>query len=96
MVGYCIYIGFYEMELLRDIGIMVVMNLELNMGNVVGCLFVMCMFNEYGILMGFGIDGYMNDVMEFYKVGNVIYKYYLVDLNVVWVEIFIMLFDNNL
>ena len=55
----------------------------------------MRMFNEYGILMGLGTDGYTNDVTESYKVGNVIHKHHLADPNAAWAEIPTMLFDNN-
>lgn len=83
------------MELLRDTGTMVVTNPESNMGNAVGCPPAMRMFNEYGILMGLGTDGYTNDVTESYKVGNVIHKHHLADPNAAWAEIPTMLFDNN-
>lgn len=95
MAGHCIHIGPHEMELLRDTDTMVVTNPESNMGNAVGCPPAMRMFNEYGILMGLGTDGYTNDVTESYKVGNVIHKHHLADPNAAWAEIPTMLFDNN-
>lgn len=95
MAGHCIHIGPHEMELLRDTDTMVVTNPESNMGNAVGCPPAMRMFNEYGILMGLGTDGYTNDVTESYKVGNVIHKHHLADPNAAWAEIPAMLFDNN-
>ena len=63
MAGHCIHIGPHEMELLRDTDTMVVTNPESNMGNAVGCPPAMRMFNEYGILMGLGTDGYTNGGM---------------------------------
>ncbi|TKM48269.1 chlorohydrolase, partial [Enterococcus faecalis] len=74
--GHSIHIGPHELELLRDTDTMVVTNPEANMGNAVGCPPAMRMFNEYGILMGLGTDGYTNDVTESYKVGNVIHKHH--------------------
>lgn len=95
MAGHCIHIGPHEMELLRDTGTMVVTNPESNMGNAVGCPPAMRMFNEYGIMMGLGTDGYTNDLTESYKVGNIIHKHHLADPNAAWAEIPQMLFNNN-
>lgn len=95
MAGHCIHIGPHEMEILRDTNTMVVTNPESNMGNAVGCPPAMRMFNDYGILMGLGTDGYTNDVTESYKVGNIIHKHHLADPNAAWAEIPEMLFNNN-
>ncbi|EOH98854.1 chlorohydrolase/aminohydrolase [Enterococcus moraviensis ATCC BAA-383] len=95
MAGHCIHINPHEMELLRDTNTMVVTNPESNMGNAVGCPPAMRMFNEYGILMGLGTDGYTNDITESYKVGNIIHKHHLADPNAAWAEIPQMLFNNN-
>lgn len=95
MAGHCIHIGPHEMELLRDTNTMVVTNPESNMGNAVGCPPAMRMFNEYGIMMGLGTDGYTNDLTESYKVGNIIHKHHLADPNAAWAEIPAMLFNNN-
>jgi putative selenium metabolism protein SsnA len=95
MAGHCIHIGPHEMELLRDTNTMVVTNPESNMGNAVGCPPAMRMFNEYGIMMGLGTDGYTNDITESYKVGNIIHKHHLADPNAAWAEIPEMLFNNN-
>jgi putative selenium metabolism protein SsnA len=95
MAGHCIHIGPHEMEMLRDTNTMVVTNPESNMGNAVGCPPAMRMFNDYGILMGLGTDGYTNDLTESYKVGNIIHKHHLADPNAAWAEIPEMLFTNN-
>lgn len=92
---HCIHVNPREMEILRDTGTAVVVNPESNMGNAVGCPPAMQMFHKYGILMGLGTDGYTNDMLESFKVGNIIHKHNLADPTVAWSEIPAMLFDNN-
>ena len=91
---HCIHINKAEMELLRDTDSMVVHNPESNMGNAVGCGPVLHMLKE-GVLAGLGTDGYTNDMLESYKVGNIIHKHNLCDPTVAWGEIPTMLFENN-
>ncbi len=82
------------MALLKETNTMVVHNPESNMGNAVGCGPVIRLFQE-GILLGLGTDGYTNDMLESYKVGNIIHKHNLCDPTVAWGEIPTMLFENN-
>ena len=91
---HCVHINRAEMQLLSDTGSMVVHNPESNMGNAVGCGPVLHMLRE-GVTVGLGTDGYTNDMLESYKVGNIIHKHHLCDPTVAWGEIPAMLFDNN-
>ena len=47
------------------------------------------------ILTGLGTDGYTHDMMESYKVANVLHKHHLCDPNAAWAEVPRMLFENN-
>ncbi len=91
---HCVHVSPAEMALLKETGTMVVHNPESNMGNAVGCGPVIRLFSE-GILLGLGTDGYTNDMIESYKVGNIIHKHNLCDPTVAWAEIPAMLFENN-
>ena len=91
---HCVHVSPAEMALLKDTNTMVVHNPESNMGNAVGCGPVIRLFQE-GILLGLGTDGYTNDMLESYKVGNIIHKHNLCDPTVAWGEIPAMLFENN-
>ena len=91
---HCVHVNPAEMELLHGTDTMVVHNPESNMGNAVGCGPVIRLFAE-GILLGLGTDGYTNDMLESYKVGNIIHKHNLCDPTVAWGEIPAMLFENN-
>lgn len=73
---------------------MTVHNPESNMGNAVGCGPVIRMVRE-GLLMGLGTDGYTNDMLESFKVANILHKHHLSDPTVAWGEIPQMLFENN-
>ncbi|MEG1524895.1 MAG: putative aminohydrolase SsnA [Clostridia bacterium] len=91
---HCVHINRAEMELLKETDAMVIHNPESNMGNAVGCGPVIQLFAA-GILLGLGTDGYTNDMLESYKVANIIHKHNLCDPTVAWGEIPAMLFDNN-
>lgn len=91
---HCIHISEKEMDLLKEKDAMVVHNPESNMGNAVGASPVLEMFGK-GILLGLGTDGYTADMMESYKVGNIIHKHVKGDSKVAWGEIPEMLFANN-
>ncbi len=91
---HCVHITRAEMELLRDNDTCVIHNPESNMGNAVGCGPVLHMMKE-GVTVGLGTDGYTNDMIESYKVGNIIHKHNLCDPTVAWGEIPTMLFENN-
>lgn len=92
--GHCTHVSESEMELIRETDTMVVHNPESNMGNAIGCPPVLKMF-EKGILIGLGTDGYTNDMIESYKVANILHKHELCDPTVAWREIPSMLFENN-
>lgn len=94
LAAHCIYVNQHEMELLKETNTMVVHNPESNMGNACGCPPVMEMFHT-GILTGLGTDGYTHDMIESYKVANVLHKHHLCDANAAWGEIPQMLFDGN-
>jgi putative selenium metabolism protein SsnA len=91
---HCIHVNSREMDILKATDTMVVHNPESNMGNAVGCSPVLSMFDK-GILLGLGTDGYTSDMIESYKVGNIIHKHNLCDPSVAWEEIPTMLFENN-
>ncbi len=91
---HCVHVNPAEMALLKETDTMVVHNPESNMGNAVGCGPVIRLFAE-NILLGLGTDGYTNDMIESYKVGNIIHKHNLCDPTVAWGEIPAMLFENN-
>ncbi len=91
---HCIHIGDNEMDLLKEKNTIVVHNPESNMGNAVGTSPILKMYKK-GILLGLGTDGYTSDMMESYKVGNIIHKHVTGNPTVAWNEIPEMLFDNN-
>lgn len=94
LCAHCIYVDEHEMELLKSTDTMVVHNPESNMGNACGCPPVMT-FVEKGILTGLGTDGYTHDMIESYKVANILHKHNLGDTNAAWQEVPLMLFENN-
>lgn len=94
LAAHCIYINKHEMELLRDTNTMVVHNPESNMGNACGCPPTMEILHT-GVLTGLGTDGYTHDMLESYKVANVLHKHHLCNANAAWAEVPEMLFENN-
>ena len=94
LLGHCIYINHHEMDLIKDTNTMVVHNPESNMGNACGCPPTMELVHR-GILTGLGTDGYTHDMIESYKVANVLHKHHLCDANAAWGEVPKMLFENN-
>jgi len=91
---HCIHIKEKEMDLLKQKNTIVVHNPESNMGNAVGVASILEMYKK-GILLGLGTDGYTADMMESYKVANIIHKHVKGDSTVAWNEIPDMLFNNN-
>jgi putative selenium metabolism protein SsnA len=91
---HCVHIAASEMEILRETGTMVVHNPESNMGNAVGCPPTMEMLRR-GVLAGLGTDGYTSDMLESYKVANILHKHHLCDPGAAWAEVPKMLFENN-
>ena len=94
LLGHCIYINPHEMDLIKDTNTMVVHNPESNIGNACGCPPTMELVHR-GILTGLGTDGYTHDMIESYKVANVLHKHHLCDANAAWGEVPKMLFENN-
>ena len=94
LLGHCIYINPHEMDLIKDTNTMVVHNPESNMDNACGCPPTMELVHR-GILTGLGTDGYTHDMLESYKVANVLHKHHLCDANAAWGEVPKMLFENN-
>lgn len=94
LAAHCVYINRHEMELLKETGTMVVHNPESNMGNACGCPPTMDMV-RLGILTGLGTDGYTHDMIESYKVANILHKHHLCDPNAAWSEVPQMLFEGN-
>ena len=94
LLGHCIYVNEHEMDLIKDTDTMIVHNPESNMGNACGCPPTMRMVQK-GILTGLGTDGYTHDMMESWKVANVLHKHSLCDPNAAWGEVPQMLFEGN-
>lgn len=94
LLAHCIYVNVHEMELIKDTDTMVVHNPESNMGNACGCPPTMEMVHR-GILTGLGTDGYTHDMIESFKVANILHKHSLCDPNAAWAEVPQMLFENN-
>ena len=94
VAGHCIYIDDNELDILKETDTMVVHNPESNMGNAVGAPDVLKIYDK-GILIGLGTDGYTNDMVESYKVANILQKHMHKDPNCAWGEIPTMLFENN-
>lgn len=91
---HCVHIAEKEMDLLKEKDAIVVHNPESNMGNAVGASQILEMYKR-GILLGLGTDGYTADMMESYKVANLIHKHVKGDSTVAWGEIPDMFFNNN-
>lgn len=94
IAAHCIYVNKHEMKLLKDTDTMVVHNPESNMGNACGCPPTMEIFHT-GVLTGLGTDGYTHDMIESYKVANILHKHHLCDAQAAWGEVPAMLFEGN-
>lgn len=94
LLAHCIYINPHEMSLIKDTDTMVVHNPESNMGNACGCPPTMELVHR-GIVCGLGSDGYTHDVIESWKVANILHKHHLCDPNAAWGEVPKMLFEHN-
>ncbi len=92
--GHCTHVSESEMDLLKETETAVVHNPESNMGNAIGCPPALRMM-EKGIRVCLGTDGYTNDMLESYKVGNLLHKHSLCSPGAAWNEIPEMLFINN-
>ena len=94
LLAHCIYVNPHEMDLIRDTDTMVVHNPESNMGNACGCPPTMEIVHK-GILTGLGTDGYTHDMIESWKVANILHKHHLCDPGAAWSEVPEMLFNGN-
>ena len=94
LLGHCIYINEHEMDLIKETDTMVVHNPESNMGNACGCPPTMELVHK-GIVTGLGTDGYTHDMLDSWKVANILHKHHLCDPNAAWGEVPKMLFENN-
>ena len=94
MLAHCIYINSHEMDRIKATKTMVVHNPESNMGNACGCPPTMELVHR-DILTGLGTDGYTHDMIESYKVANILHKHHLCTGTAAWVEVPKMLFENN-
>ncbi len=94
LAAHCIYVNQHEMDVLKETDTMVVHNPESNMGNACGCPPTMEIM-KHGVLTGLGTDGYTHDMIESYKVANILHKHHLCDANAAWGEVPTMLFKNN-
>ncbi|MCP1102400.1 putative selenium metabolism protein SsnA [Aequitasia blattaphilus] len=94
IAAHCIYVNKHEIELLKNTNTMVVHNPESNMGNACGCPPTMEIVKA-GVLTGLGTDGYTHDMLESYKVANILHKHHLCDANAAWGEVPQMLFEGN-
>ena len=94
LLAHCIYVNPHEMDLIRDTNTMVVHNPESNMGNACGCPPTMEIVHKE-ILTGLGTDGYTHDMIESWKVANILHKHHLVDPGAAWAEVPEMLFQGN-
>ncbi len=94
ILGHCTHVSAAEIDMIKQTDCMVAHNPESNMGNAIGCPPVLEMFHA-GIRIGLGTDGYTNDMLESYKVGNILHKHHKADPTVAWGEIPEMLFTNN-
>ena len=94
LLAHCIYVNPHEMDLIRDTNTMVVHNPESNMGNACGCPPTMEIVHK-GILTGLGTDGYTHDMIESWKVANILHKHHLVDPGAAWAEVPEMLFQGT-
>lgn len=91
---HCINVTEEEIDMLKASNVAVVHNPESNMGNAVGVTPVLDMFKK-GIPVGLGTDGYTPDMMESYKVMNIIAKHEKRLPSVGWIEAPQMVFSNN-
>ncbi len=94
LLGHCIYINKHEMDRIKETNTMVVHNPESNMGNACGCPPTMELVHM-GIMTGLGTDGYTHDMIESYKVANILHKHHLCTGTAAWAEVPKMLFENN-
>ncbi|MEI7884874.1 MAG: putative aminohydrolase SsnA [Clostridia bacterium] len=92
---HCVHVDDREIEILAETKTQVVHNPESNMGNAVGCSRVLDFFKA-GINVGLGTDGYTCDMLESFKVENIIHKHVQKNPSVAWGESATMLFENNI
>lgn len=94
LLAHCIYVNPREIDLIKHTDTMTVHNPESNMGNACGCPPTMELVHK-GIVTGLGTDGYTHDMLESWKVANILHKHHLCDPNAAWGEVPEMLFRHN-
>ena len=94
IAAHCIHLNWEDVQILSETDTMVVHNPESNMGNAVGCANIP-EYYKAGLALGLGTDGYTSDMLESYKVANVLSKHNAQDPTVGWNEIPAMLFGGN-
>lgn len=94
LLAHCIYVNPHEIDLIKYTDTMTVHNPESNMGNACGCPPTMELVHK-GIVTGLGTDGYTHDMIESWKVANILHKHHLCDPNAAWSEVPEMLFKHN-
>ncbi|ATW24842.1 putative aminohydrolase SsnA [Candidatus Formimonas warabiya] len=91
---HCVHVNDREIDILKETGANVVHNPESNMGNAVGCAPVLAML-EKGVTVGLGTDGYTSDMLESFKVAQILHKHDRANPSVAWAEAPAMLFKHN-
>lgn len=94
LCGHCTHVAPEEMDVLAHQGCAVAHNPESNMGNAIGCPPALELMRR-GVPVGLGTDGYTNDMLESYKVANLLHKHHLHDATAAWSEVPRMLFEHN-
>ena len=82
------------MDLIKDTNTMVVHNPSLTWAMPADALPLWKSVHK-GILTGLGTDGYTHDMIESWKVANILHKHHLCDAGAAWAEVPQMLFEGN-
>lgn len=91
---HCVHINDNEIDILKKTDTCTVHNPYSNMGNAVGVAPVLKMV-EKGVVAGLGTDAYNCDVLEHFKLVNVLHKLNALDPRVSWAEPAQLAFKNN-
>ncbi len=94
IAAHSIHLGWEDVQILKETDTMVIHNPESNMGNAVGCANI-SEYHKAGLSLGLGTDGYTSDMLESYKVANILAKHKSGDPAVGMDEASWMLFENN-
>jgi putative selenium metabolism protein SsnA len=94
IAAHCVHVNDREIDILRETAVNVIHNPESNMGNAVGCAPVLTMLRR-GVTVGLGTDGYTCDMLESFKVANMLHKHHHGNPSLAWTEAPAMLFHYN-